>query len=200
VLLVDLEFAIYAGVILSLALFLRQTMRPGLPVNVPNAKLEGRPFMSPIHWRLPECPQAMFIRVQGPMYFGAVEYLEKEFRKLERQRASQKHLGLLIDGSVGIDLAGAEWLVEECRNRKNLGGGLYLVGRYPPLRRQLDQFHVTKLIGREYIFRRKREMVENMVPKLNPSICASCKTRVFLECKNMPSSDLTEADQPKNQN
>lgn len=192
VLLVDLEFAIYAGVIVSLSLFLRQTMRPGLPVNVPNAKLEGRPFMSPIHWRLPECPQAMFIRVQGPMYFGAVEYLEKEFRKLERQRPGQKHLGLLIDGSVGIDLAGAEWLVEESRNRKALGGGLYLVGRYPPLRRQLDQFHVTKLVGRENMFRRKREMVEYMVPKLDPNICANCKTRVFLECKNMPNKAVSE--------
>lgn len=157
--------------------------------------------MSPIHWRLPECPQAMFIRVQGPMYFGAVEYLEREFRRLEEQRPGQKHLGLLIDGSVGIDLAGAEWLVEEARNRKELGGNLYLVGRYPPLRRQLDQFHVTKLVGRENIFRRKREMLEKLVPNLDPSICAKCKIRVFLECKNMPNdaddkSDQTDADNP----
>lgn len=186
VLLVDLEFAIYAGVIVSLALFLRKTMRPGLPVNVPNANVEGRPFMSPIHWRLPECPQAMFIRVQGPMYFGAVEYLEKEFRRLEQLRPGQKHMGLLIDGSVGIDLAGAEWLVEESRNREELGGSLNLVGRYPPLRRQLDQFQVTKMIGKDKIFRRKREMLETLVPKLDPSICATCKARVFKECKNMP--------------
>lgn len=195
VLLVDLEFAIYAGVIVSLSLFLRQTMHPGLPVNVPNASLEGRPFMSPIHWRLPECPQAMFLRVQGPMYFGAVEYLEKEFRRLERQRPGQKHLTLLVDGSVGIDLAGAEWLIEESRNRKEIGGALYLVGRYPPLRRQMDQFHVTKLVGRKNIFRRKRELLETMVPKLDKSICATCKARVFLECKNMPGSESSETEQ-----
>ena len=186
VLLVDLEFAIYAGVIVSLSLFLRQTMRPGLPVNVPNAGVPGRPFMSPIHWRLPECPQAFFIRVQGPMYFGAVEYLEKEFRRLERERPDQKHLVLLIDGSVGIDLAGSEWLIEESRNRKENGGSLYLVGRYPPLRRQLDQFHVTKLIGRAYIFRRKREMLAQLVPTLDRSVCATCTKRVFLECREMP--------------
>ncbi len=198
VLLVDLEFAIYAGVIVSLSLFLRKTMQPGLPVNVPNASLEGRPFMSPIHWRLPECPQSMFIRVQGPMYFGAVEYLEKEFRRLEQQRPNQKHLGLLIDGSVGIDLAGAEWLVEESRNRKELGGGLYIVGRYPPLRRQLDQFQVIKLIGKDNIFRRKRELLETMVPKLDPKICAACKTRVFLECKNMPNDEAPETEQANN--
>ena len=194
VLLVDLEFAIYSGVIVSLSLFLRKTMRPGLPVNVPNGTLEGRPFMSPIHWRLPECPQAMFIRVQGPMYFGAVEYLEKEFRRLERERPGQKHLGLLVDGSVGIDLAGAEWLVEESRNRKELGGGLYVVGRYPPLRRQMDQFHVTKLIGKDRMFRRKREMLEAMVPTLDGSICADCKLRVFLECKNMPDNEKSKAE------
>lgn len=186
VLLVNLEFAIYAGVIVSLALFLRQTMQPGLPVNVPNAKLEGRPFMSPIHWRLPECPQSLFIRVQGPMYFGAVEYLEREFRRLEEKRPGQKHMGLLVDGSVGIDLAGAEWLIEESRNRKELGGGLYIVGRYPPLRRQMDQFHVIRQIGKENVFRRKREMLETMVPKLDRSICATCTARVFLECRNMP--------------
>ena len=194
VLLVDLEFAIYAGVILSLSLFLRKTMRPGLPVNVPNARVEGRPFMSPIHWRLPECPQALFLRVQGPMYFGAVEYLEKEFRRLEKQRPDQKHLCLLIDGAAGIDLAGAEWLIEESRNRKDLGGSLSLVGRYPPLRRQLDQFHVTKLIGKANIFRRKREMLEAMVTRLDPSICATCKARVFLECKTMPGAEVEDAE------
>ncbi|SLN14854.1 putative sulfate transporter/MT1781 [Roseovarius gaetbuli] len=186
VLLVDLEFAIYAGVIVSLALFLRQTMKPGLPVNVPNGEVEGRPFMSPIHWRLPECPQAVFLRVQGPMYFGAVEYLEKEFVRLAKQRPGQKHLCLLIDGAVGIDLAGAEWLVEESRNRTDMGGSLSLVGRYPPLRRQLDQFHVTKRIGKAHIFRRKREMLETIVPRLDRSICANCTARVFLECKAMP--------------
>ena len=48
VLLVNLEFAIYAGVMISLAMFVLRTMRPGLPLNVPNAKVPGRPFMSPI--------------------------------------------------------------------------------------------------------------------------------------------------------
>ena len=195
VLLVDLEFAIYAGVIVSLSLFLRKDHAVrACRSTCRTARLEGRPFMSPIHWRLPECPQAMFIRVQGPMYFGAVEYLEKEFRRLEQQRPNQKHLGLLVDGSVGIDLAGAEWLVEESRNRKELGGGLYIVGRYPPLRRQMDQFQVIKLIGKDNIFRRKRELVEQMVPKLDPKICATCKARVFLECKNMPNDEKSKAE------
>jgi SulP family sulfate permease len=182
VLLVNLEFAIYSGVILSLSLFLRRTMRPGLPINVPNANVPGRPFMSSVHWRLPECPQALFIRVQGPLYFGAVEYLEKEFHRIEEERPDQLHLVLFIDGAVGIDLAGSELLIKEARSREERGGALYLVGRYPPLRRQLAQFHVPRLIGRNHIFRRKMEAVTKLAANVDPKICATCKVRVFLEC------------------
>lgn len=197
VIFVNLEFAIYAGVILSLALFLRRTMRPGLPVNVPNAKVPGRPFMSTVHWRLPECPQAFFIRIQGPLYFGAVEYLEKEFRRLERERPDQLHLVLFIDGAVGVDLAGSELLVSEAKRREARGGRLYLVGRYPPLRRQLARLHIPRLIGRKHIFRRKTHAVEALVNNVNPSICATCKHHVFLECPGTgPKKTPSPCDQP----
>ena len=95
------------AVSVALAMFVRRTMRPGLPLNVPNAKVPGRPFMSPILWKLPECPQSLFARIQGSLYFGSVEFLEKEFRRLEKERPDQKHFGLMLDGAVGVDLAGA---------------------------------------------------------------------------------------------
>ncbi len=192
VLAVNLEFAIYAGVILSLSLFIRRSMRPGLPLNVPNSKVPGRPFMSPILWKLPECPQALFARLQGSLYFGAVEYLEKEFRRLEMERPEQKHFGLMLDGAVGVDLSGAELLIEEARRRNARGGGLYLSVRYPPIRRQLAQFHVPQKIGREHIFRRKMEMLPTMVAKMDLEICATCKTRIFKECP-APPDDMTES-------
>lgn len=182
VVLINLEFAIYAGVILSLSIFLRRSMRPGLPLNVPNDAVPGRPFMSPILWKLPECPQALFARLQGSLYFGAVEYVENEFRRLEKERPDQKHFGLMLDGAVGIDLAGANLLIEEARRREARGGGLYLGVRYPPIRRQLAQFHVPREIGKEHIFRRKMEMVPTLVANLDPAICATCTTRIFREC------------------
>ena len=187
VVVVNLEFAIYAGMILSLSIFVRRSMQPGLPLNVPNARVSGRPFMSPILWNLPECPQALFARLQGALYFGAVEYLEKEFRRLEEERPGQKHFGLMLDGAVGVDLAGAQLLIDEARRREERGGRLYLGVRYPPIRRQLAQFHVPKLIGREHIFRRKTDMLPKLVANLDPDICATCKTRIFLECPKAPS-------------
>jgi SulP family sulfate permease len=194
VVLVELEFAIYAGVILSLSIFLRRSMRPGLPLNVPNARAPGRPFMSPVLWNLPECPQAVFARVQGSLYFGAVEYMEKEFRRLQVLRPEQKHFGLMLDGAVGVDLAGAELLVKEAKRRREMGGGLYLAVRYPPLRRQLAQYQIPKLIGRNHIFRRKMDMLPKLVANLDPDICATCRTRVFRECAMMPDDRRDKPD------
>lgn len=82
----------------------------------------------------------------GLRFFSPLVVNRSTTRRLEQQRPNQQHLGLPVDGSVGIDLAGAEWLVEA------------------------------------------------MVPKLDPSICATCKLRVFLEYKNMPDNDLPDAD------
>lgn len=183
---IDLEFAIYVGVILSISIFLRRSMRPGLPINVPNAKVAGRPFMSPILWNLPECPQAVFARLQGSLYFGAVEFVEKEFRRLQEERPGQKHFGLMLDGAVGVDLAGADLLIQEAKRREARGGHLYIGVRYPPIRRQLARFHVPREIGRKHIFRRKTEMLPKLVANLDPNICATCTTRVFRECPPMP--------------
>ncbi len=200
VLIIDLEFAIYSGVVLSLSVFLRRSMRPGLPINVPNAKVSGRPFMSPILWNLPECPQAVFARLQGSLYFGAVEYVEKEFRRLEKERPDQKHFGLMLDGAVGVDLAGADLLIEEARRREERGGRLYIGVRYPPIRRQLAQFHVPRGIGREHIFRRKAEMVPKLVENLDKSICATCTKRVFRECSKLPGApDVPAVEIPEDQ-
>lgn len=200
VLIIDLEFAIYSGVVLSLSVFLRRSMRPGLPINVPNAKVSGRPFMSPILWNLPECPQAVFARLQGSLYFGAVEYVEKEFRRLEKERPGQKHFGLMLDGAVGVDLAGADLLIEEARRREERGGQLYIGVRYPPIRRQLAQFHVPRGIGREHIFRRKAEMVPRLVENLDMSICAKCTKRVFRECAKLPGApDVPDVEIPEHQ-
>ena len=194
VLAVNLEFAIYAGVILSLSIFLRRSMRPGLPLNVPNDSVPGRPFMSPILWKLPECPQALFARIQGSLYFGAVEFLESEFRRLEAERPDQKHFGIMLDGAVGVDLAGANLLIEEARRREERGGQLYLGVRYPPIRRKLAQFHVPREIGKDHIFRRKMEMIPKLVDNLDPAICATCTTRIFRECPKAPQPEPVEAE------
>ena len=75
VLFVGLEFAIYSGVILSLCVFLRHTMRPGLPIGAPDPSTPQRASPTRSFTIYPSCPQIVFTRFQGALYFGAIEFL-----------------------------------------------------------------------------------------------------------------------------
>jgi SulP family sulfate permease len=105
---------------------------------------------------------------------------------LKKNAQIKKHFGLILDGAVGVDLAGAELLIEELKRRQARGGGLYLTVRYPPIRRQFAQFHVPREVGRDHIFRRKMEMLPKLVANLDPDICVTCTTRIFRECPKAP--------------
>jgi SulP family sulfate permease len=182
VLFLEMEFAIFLGVILSLCFFLHRTMRTDVPLWVPNPTDRHRSFVNADRAKLPECPQAIFSRLQGPLYFGALEGLQREFRRLERTRPHQSHMVLGIDGNIGMDLSGAEFLIDEARRREARGGGLYLIVKYPRLRKQLSTYRVAREIGPGHVFRRKSEAIPRVVRRLDPAICAACKSRIFLEC------------------
>ena len=70
----DLEFAIYAGVMLSLMLYLKRTSRPAIVSLVPDPRLKKRPMTNVNRTRVLECPQLKIARIDGSLFFGAVSY------------------------------------------------------------------------------------------------------------------------------
>jgi len=116
----ELDFAIFAGVILSLMLFLSKTSRPSIVVSAPDS--EGI-FRDPNLYGLSECPQMLFVRIDGQIYFASAEETERGFRQLARSRPDQEMMVLVLKGVSDIDLTGAEVLVAEAKRRAALGGG-----------------------------------------------------------------------------
>lgn len=179
---VNLEFAIYAGVIVSLLMYLRRTMAATLVPLAPDPRSRFRTF-APIDRRgVKECPQLLMTRLQGPLYFGATEHLQEVLHSIDAQRPHQKHLFIRIEASSGIDLAGVHMLAEEQKRRRALGGGLYVSCGYQPIRDEMKRLHLPRLLGRGHLFRRKEHFIAKVVPKLDQDICAHCEARVFLEC------------------
>ncbi len=43
-----------------------------------------------------------------------------------------------------------------------------------------------KRIGEENVFRGKQEAFATVFQKLDRDICATCRARIFLECKTLP--------------
>ena len=182
VLVANLELAIFGGIILSLGIFLRRTMRTDVPIWAPHQASQHRSFISSERSGVRECPQAVFARLQGPLYFGAMDGLKDTFRKIEEERPGQKHLVLGVDGSIGMDFSGAEFLAEESQRRRARGGGLYLVVKYPRLREQVLRYGLSRDLGSGHIFRRKSEAIPRLIRKLDASVCEGCTARIFLEC------------------
>ena len=192
---IELDFAIYVGVIASLSVFLNRSAHPALRISTPVVSRSGRrKFRNADLHNLPECPQILSVRLDGPLYFGSVEHVEREFRRIERTRYDQKHVVLYLKGVGEIDLAGADLLIEEIREIKRRGGSFEIVALYPPLLRRLRRFHVIEEIGEDNLHISKGDAIAAAIKRVDPEICRKCRARVFLECKELAGAEEAEAE------
>ncbi|MBL6945899.1 MAG: SulP family inorganic anion transporter, partial [Rhodospirillales bacterium] len=125
VLFLNLEIAIFAGVILSLLFYLNRTSHPNVATLAPNPSEPRRRLGTDSG--LPECPQVKIVRIDGSLYFGAVSNVIEKLRRLEKRGPTQLHLVIVASGINFIDMEGADALVSEARRRKLAGGQLYLI-------------------------------------------------------------------------
>jgi SulP family sulfate permease len=191
-LLLDLEFAILAGILLSLMLYLMRASRPRIVTRVPDPSLPNRKFTSDLG-RLRECPQLHIMRIDGSLFFGSVAYVREKFARLEQQHPEQKHLAIVAQGISFADIAGADVLANEAERRQAEGGGLYLINVKSGLWESLEECHAMGKINPNHIFQGKSAALHAIYQRMDKSICRNCKARIFLECATAPQADKTEA-------
>jgi len=179
--LMDLEHAILVGVGMSLLMHLMQIARPRLLSRVPDPNSPRRSFTSGPGQI--ECPQLKIVRVDGSLFFGSVHHVEKLLRAFENRRPEQKHLLLVAVGINHVDTSGAEFLVDEAKHRRQNGGNLYLCRMKDETVTFLRRGGYMKEIGEPNLFRGKTESIHAIFERLDGSICASCKARIFRECQ-----------------
>ncbi len=184
-LLLDVEIAILVGVMASLSLYLNRTSHPQMRSLVPDPRHAGRK-MTEIEDGLRECPQAKILRIEGSIYFGAVNHVGNHFDTLRAHSPGQKHLLLMAKSINFVDIAGAELLVSEARRRREEGGRLYFYSLRRPVDALLARGGYLREIGRENIFRGKREAFAGVIAHLDRGICANCTARIFEECRHLP--------------
>ena len=183
-LLLDLEFAILVGVLVSLVLYLNRTSRPIMRSLVPDPRHTERK-MTEVEDGLVECPQLKILRVEGSIYFAAVSHVQRHLDAL-RESTGQKHLLLMAKSINTVDMQGAELLAEEARHRRADGGQLYFYSLRKPVEELLERGGYMAEIGSENVFRGKREAIGGVFTRLDRSICATCRARIFEECASVP--------------
>jgi SulP family sulfate permease len=185
-LLVELEFAIYVGVMLSLLLYLNRTSHPGFVTLAAEHEGLHQRFVNIEKKDLPECPQLKILRVDGSLFFGAVNHFAEELRTITRHSPEQAHI-LIVGGGINfIDVAGAETLANEAHRLHREGRQLYLCSLKGEVVETLHRGGYAERIGEENILGSKKAAIRKLVPRLDPERCRICKVRVFDECSMMP--------------
>jgi SulP family sulfate permease len=184
-LLLDLEFAILVGVVVSLVLYLNRTSHPVMRSLVPDPRHSQRK-MTEVEDSLLECPQLKILRIEGSVYFGAAGHVERHLDTLREHSPGQKHLLLMSKSINFVDMAGAELLVGEARRRRETGGQLYFYSLRNPVEELFERGGYLAEFGRENIFRGKREAIGGVFTRLDRSVCAACRARIFEECASVP--------------
>jgi sulfate permease, SulP family len=180
----ELEFAIFAGVLLSLILYLERVSKPNIVSRVPDPRLYKHAFSSDPS--LPECPQLKILRIDGSLFFGSVSHLQDRFDRLRAESPQQKHLAIIADGINFVDLQGGHALEMEAERRKVMGGALYLLKVKGGLWNSLEKCGCLDTAGARNVFQSKHAAIHAIYQKLDKSICENCTCRIFSECHASP--------------
>ncbi|MBW5289785.1 MAG: Sulfate permease [Candidatus Ruthia sp. Apha_13_S6] len=180
----ELEFAIYLGVLLSLVLFLSKTSTPAIPtLSLDNAQTNGKKKFININKKpIKQCPQLKIIRIDMSIYFGSVNHIQKRIAAIvENERIN--HILIVASGINFIDLAGTEALISENNRLVKNNGGLYFVGLKASVYEFAAKSHFIQQIGRSHFFDSKSQAINHIHKKLEQKTCATCQALIFNECQ-----------------
>lgn len=185
---VELEFAIYVGVMLSLMLYLARTSQPAIIPVVPAGE-EGSYHFEDARGHV-ECPQFRMVRINGSIFFGAVDHVQSGLQQIDEINPQQKTVLIVGSGINFVDVAGGEMLAQEARRRKKIGGGLYFYRLKESVHKFLRHGKYLQKMDEGGFFPAKSNVILAVYNTLDPEICRNCNARIFKECKtNLPGGE-----------
>ena len=179
----ELEFAIYMGVLLSLIFFLAKTSTPRIPTlsfDEPPGHTH-RKLVSIESKPIKQCPQLKIIRIDMSIYFGSINHIQKRLTTIvDNERIY--HILIIGSGINFIDLAGIEALEAEQMRLRKLGGGLYFLGLKSSVYEFAARAGFIKHVGSNNFFDSKTQAIKTIFRKMDSDICMKCHSQIFDEC------------------
>lgn len=174
----ELEQAVYIGVVLSIVLFVRKVSHPQVFEVMPGA--HERKLIAITH-DTPTCPQTAICQIDGSLFFGAIAELEDRLssyihldKKIIIVRMANVHL---IDATGVHAIQG---LLKECRSHNMT---MIFANAKPRVMKVFDRTQTTELIGKENFFEHTRDAVASAVSRIEMTgACRTCTVKCFEEC------------------
>lgn len=185
-LLLPLQEAVLGGVGLSLLSYLYRTSRPALRTMGFTRHDALRPMVVIDGTAVPECPQLKLLRMEGSVYFGAVAHVGDRLQALRSHSTPARHLLVMAKSMNFVDDAGATLWEQEHLRRLAIGGDLYFHRPRPEVLQTWERRGFLDRLGPGHVFDDKRTAIATIVPRLDDTICAGCRVRIFEECASRP--------------
>jgi SulP family sulfate permease len=175
-----LEFAVLAGVILSLGIYIYKSSLPTVHTVVPDPTF--RHFVE--RENAPCCPQLGVINIRGALFFGAASHVEDELLANYEANPGQHLLLLRLHGVHQCDLSGIDVLEGIVHLYRDAGGDVYLVQVRPEVRRIMRASGFEDFIGRDHFLEQEGAIEWLFENRIDPAVCIyECEHRVFAECQ-----------------
>lgn len=181
-LLLNIEFAIYVGVLLSIGLHLAKTAHPQINEEIPDFQT-GK--MKPAALE-DNCPQVEIVYIEGSLFFGSAAFVQEDLLRRLRNHPHTGNLLIRMHRVNTLDASGVhvlELLLEEARRR---GGDLYLAGvnqrvfavfRDSGFLKELGETHLRDTTGSALRYAMRETFC--------PAVCAACDLVIFHECPEL---------------
>ena len=185
-LLLNIEFAVYVGVLLSIGLHLAATSHPSIHSVVPDlatGKMTGSAFGE-------TCPQMDILHIDGSIFFGSATFVLDDLQRRLRNHPHTANLFIRMHRVNTIDASGLhifEILLEEVSRR---GGAIYFSGVNHKVFEVFKNSGFLKEIGETHIRSTTRGAIRQaMRESFCPAICAACDYVIFEECPDLKRGD-----------
>lgn len=179
--LINLEKGIFLGITLSLIIYLYRTSRPSIHSVVPTGEKGGIVFEEAAGHA--ECPQLQMIRINGSIFFGAVDHIQASLLQIDEHNPQKKFVLITGRGINFVDVAGAEMLAQEAKRRKKLGGAIYFYRLKYSVYKFLHKGDYLKDIGDGAFFHASSNLTHGIYHTLDPEVCKTCTSKIFPECR-----------------
>ncbi len=181
-LLLNIEFAVYVGVLLSIGLHLAKTSHPQIYSMIPDlktGKMKGSAYGQ-------TCCQMDIVQIEGSIFFGSVAYVQEDLERRLRHHPYTTNLLIRMHHVNTLDASGIhvlEILLEEVRDR---GGGLYFSGINHRVFEVIKNSGFLKEVGETHLRSTTGSAIRQaMRDTFCPIICVACEYAVFVECPEL---------------
>ncbi|MBI1878294.1 MAG: STAS domain-containing protein [Chloroflexi bacterium] len=178
-----LQFAVLAGILMSLAYYIMKTSTPRVHTVLPDETFKHFTYQP----NKPSCPQLGIIKISGDLYFGAINHVEEAIRQTMARNPRQRFLLLRMHGINHCDISGIHMLESLLRTCREQGGDLFFMKVQRPVYALMESTGFCDQLGRDHILMEDQAIEYLFYKMLDPAICIyECDVRAFKECQNLP--------------